>query len=174
MSNVIIKKGHHYSNEWPLSLWFCKQNKQIAKQVTFTSSCRYFIGEDQTDKNKLFGWSYGFHHKNSVRVGWFFNYQTSKIEVCLYVYTAGVLSKSKTIECEINTPYNITLSSDINGYNINYTLNVQKVQFLNEASNMESVSYNAVAKLPKWGYKLTAYFGGNRTAPHDINIEYAK
>ena len=82
---MIIKKNTHYAR--PLQLLkkllcirICKSRK-MSCEVVFTESCRYNVGKDQSDINKLFGFSIGMHHKNSVRVGWRYVPSADLIEI---------------------------------------------------------------------------------------------
>lgn len=170
---IKVYKGCHYSNEWPLS-FICHSKDKTRKEsgiYLFTKSCRYMIGADQTDKNKLFGWSYGIHHKNSVRCGWYYDIENDSIKLCLYVYDDGKVVKKEIAKgFNIGTYVEIRLEakSDDNGV-LEYCLtaatvgNYQRHQATYVVENKEG--------LPKWGYKLKVYFGGNRTAPHTIEID---
>ena len=82
-----IYRGMHYSlsflNFKPV---INKKHYYFRYNVKFYPSCRYNIGEDQSDINKLFGLSFGFHHNQSERIGWRYDRITDKIELLLYTY----------------------------------------------------------------------------------------
>ena len=70
----LVKRGWYYAIPLQLlkkllGIRICESRK-MSCEVSFTESCRYNVGKDQSDINKLFGFSVGMHHKNSVRVGW--------------------------------------------------------------------------------------------------------
>ena len=135
----------------------------------FNYSVKYDIGADQTDINKLFG--IGFfpsHHKNSARFGWAYNPDKRKIELYGYWYDNGV-RKSEYL-CDINfyTSYILTIDITRRCPRIRFTV-VQKDANYEKASKIVQVS-----KLPRLGYYLGLYFGGNQPAPHDINITIKK
>lgn len=172
MKTLKIRKGCHYSNELPkLICW--KNSKCLTKtrKYCFTESCIYDIGEDQTDKNKLFGWSYGLHHKNSVRVGWYYDSTFKCVKLCLYVYDNGnVYKKVISNGIGIGKNVNIRLVSQLNGIGlIKYSL-----EWFYDEGKIFKTSYltcRITDDLPNWGYTLCLYFGGNKTAPHDISVE---
>jgi len=139
MKTYLIKKGKHYS----LNIL----NKIIAIEKVkitfrFDESAIYNIeGDDMKDWNKLFGFSRGFHHHNSVRLGWRWNNNTSKIEITKYEYIDGV---RKYYDPILSINPNETHSLEI------------------EIANKNSC---------KLGYSLHPFFGGNVPAPHDVRIQ---
>ncbi len=73
----------------------------ITKDFIFEQSAIYqFNDEDQHDVNKLFGFSVGWHHKNSYRFGWRPSADLTKIEIVAYEYRNGVRVPTMPI-CEI-------------------------------------------------------------------------
>lgn len=155
----------------------------------FDHSAKYDIGADQTDINKLFGLSFvqgwravlvwlnvitvglllrNLHHKNSARFGWVYNPDKKKVEIHGYWYNKG--ERKSEYLCDVNfyTSYILTIDIAYNHPRIRFTV-VQK------DANYEKVSkIIEVSKLPRISYYLGLYFGGNRTAPHDINITIKK
>lgn len=149
---MIIKKGTHKS-------WQCPElivNKDvISYMVRFDDSCRYNIGPDQGDINKLFGVGYfPHHHRNSVRVGWNYLPQTDKIRLYAYWYNKGV--KGWHYMHSVNIGDYVYPSIHINRGT--HTIDVQGKRLMIECKG-------------SLGYLLGPYFGGNQTAPHDINLE---
>ena len=64
---MIIRKGTHYASPLQLlkkllGIHICKSRK-MSCEVSFTESCRYNVGKDQSDINKLFG----FHSVYTTR-----------------------------------------------------------------------------------------------------------
>lgn len=162
-----IKKGRHRATPLRFGIYWNKED--ISRQVMFDHSAKYDIGPDQTDINKLFG--IGFfpgHHKNSARFGWVYNPDKKKVELHGYWYDKG----QRKIEylCDVNfyTSYILTIDITYNYPRIRFTV-VQK------DANYEKVSKIVeVSRLPRLSYYLGLYFGGNRTAPHDINVTIKK
>jgi hypothetical protein len=143
------------------------QKKFLQYDVMFDKSAMYYHGDiDQYDINKLFGLSYGFHHKNSVRFGWrSVGHYASKIEILAYCYIDGVRVKEENDNLFIGIV-------DIDRF-YTYRINVSENSFTFNIFNEGQVLGNKEIThkgLPFWGYNLYPYFGGNRKAPHDINI----
>lgn len=64
-----IRKGGRYA--WPPSVLFHKGKTSDNFQVEFSKESAVDIPEDlENDWSKLRGWSYGYHMRNSIRVGW--------------------------------------------------------------------------------------------------------
>jgi hypothetical protein len=155
----IVKQGKHNFTPRRIGLDF---RKSWQVHVSFDPSCKYDIGDDQTDINKLFGVTYitwqsllwcirnrkPLHHYNSWRLGWW--YDGHKFVVNYYMYVEGV--RTTGYICSTN-------------YMTSRLINVEK---LNTAISFGDVFIRADFKgLP---LKLGGYFGGNRTAPH--RMEY--
>lgn len=160
----IIKGFHYCFNFLNFKPYFCKESLQSSYKVKFTQSCRYIIGKDQTDVNKLFGFSYGFHHNQSDRIGWRYNNITNKIELLLYSYECKKRYSFLLKSFDINEDIIIKLSVDLKE---DYRSIIIEI-------NNKRISYFLKHKQTFWGYTLGSYFGGNRTAPHNILIDIAK
>jgi hypothetical protein len=143
----------------------------ITKQVTFNKSAIYqFHDEDQYDINKLFGLSYGMHHTNSTRFGWrSLGVYSSMIEIVAYCYVDGKRVEEDGTNLyigmvDINKPYTFHITVTDEDYNfsiIDFTGDDFKVV------GSKTITHNGI---PKLGYHLYPYFGGNRAAPHNITI----
>ena len=168
-----IFKGYHYP--FPLDFGGLKSIVGIFRPkdcysfsgvYKFDKSCEYSLdGGDQSDVNKLVGISFGFHHKNSVRVGW--RYKDGVIEICYYAY-----QNSKRL------PTIVIGTVDLDSLftlDINIGRRSKNVEILLRAQNREPVIKTFVYELPSnktyLSYGLGIYFGGNRTAPHTMTIE---
>ena len=163
---MIIKKNTHYARPLQLlkkllGIHICKSRK-MSCEVSFTESCRYNVGKDQSDINKLFGFSIGMHHKNSVRVGWRYVPSADLIEIVSYVYRNGERLQEQNIDfVQFNNK-------------VNYTIELRN----------DGAVYFCAGKRWRVGefirtkgrfflsYPLSLYFGGNCYAPHDMNINY--
>jgi len=158
-----IPSGKHYSRPWCLDFWY--NRKSFTWKVRFTESCRYDLkSDDQYDTNKLCGVGYfpGFHHVDSARFGWRYWPSTGWIELIAYCYVdKGRIIKNLAF-CEIGKEYHLQL----NCAEHNYIFNVIDPVFDKPIGGI------TVSHAPKkLGYGLYPYFGGNRTAPHEIKIE---
>lgn len=156
-----VLKGWHFSIPHPLSLHYGKEEE--TKEVTFDASCLYEPLDSEHDYNKLFGWSFGFHHRNSVRVGW--RSQGNQIELILYVYEDGKRCDTDIpgILCDIGKKYRVTLRR----IKDEYWLSVVDTESL-----LYRFQWRPCSKTikPTWGYKLGLYFGGQKPAPHTIKV----
>jgi len=143
------------------------QQKFLQYNIKFDKSSIYqFHTEDQYDINKLFGLSYGMHHTNSVRFGWrSLGTYSSKIEILAYCYVDG----KRIVEGSNNLYIAMIDLNKFYTFRINVGENCYKLSIFDNMFNVGSVEipHNY---LPFWGYHLYPYFGGNRNAPHDINI----
>ena len=130
--------------------------KFIAK---FDSSAIYTTQDpsNQYDINKLYGFSdnNAQHHQFSARFGW--RWSDQKLRLFGYVYNNGVRDSRELgvvpIGAEINCGIKISSTAYI------FTLNGTTDSLLRSATTVKAE-----------GYKLYPYFGGNETAPHEINI----
>lgn len=147
--------------------FYCTTKKHLEKKliVRFTNSCRYTLpNEDQNDVNKLFGFSYGFHHIDSDRIGWRYNLGNQKIEIVLYSYECGKRKPTQHITwANIDEEVSISISIDFN--------DVYKGRSV--CIKVNDIWINKMYKYKnKWIiYTLGNYFGGNNRAPHTIKIE---
>jgi hypothetical protein len=153
---MTIKKGTHA----PLRLPKLITNKQIlAYNVTFTDSCRYSIGKDQDDINKLFGIGYfPHHHYRSVRVGWNYDDDFGTISLFSYWYKDWTRDLKYICSVDINEPIDILMDigKDIHTIQVN------------------NVRHHLLIPSHPVGFLLRPYFGGNQKAPHDITIKLTK
>lgn len=153
IKKTIIKEGTHAPFRIPKLIL----NPYVLEhKVTFTESCRYDIGEDQTDINKLFGIGYfPFHHINSVRIGWAYNISTDTIKIYAYWYKNKERKWLFLRDLNIGQPNTFKIS----------IREKEHVIFFNQ-------SFGVSIDVPGQpiGYLLRPYFGGNKKAPHDITI----
>ena len=128
---------------------------QIAYKVQFTPSCRYDIGVEQSDINKLFGIGYlPSHHRNSVRFGWRYDKASDMIEILAYWYKNGVREWRSLKFIAIGARYPMVLMR------------------LGDIHELWIGAERHIVDVPSQqvGFLLRPYFGGNMTAPHDITI----
>ena len=167
---MIIKRNTHAPFRMPKLLI---KPEALRYEVEFTESCRYRFGtDDDADVNKLFGIAFitwgsfwfviknllrgkvkALHHYNSVRWGWRYNALSGNIELLEYCYINGNRSINYITYCRINGKHQLWIDqSSLGGWEL---------------------SSEYVYKMPNtWlCYELHTYFGGNRTAPHDMEIK---
>ncbi len=162
-----IKKGRHYSFSNIFSrLHFWRGTspgsvKPLWVPFSIDASCYYqYKNTDDLDINKLFGFSFGKHHENSIRIGWKPNFRmTNHFDLVFYLYNDG-----KRITESFAT---------IHKAGVEYTIKIECIKSLNFVS-FELISPSGLSitkktvpfKFPdkKWGYFLWFYFGGNKPA----------
>ena len=111
MKKYVIRKGKHNVKRFPKILW---NIRAINLCFRFDSSAIYKTQNplNQNDWNKLFGFSRGYHHHNSIRLAWRWNPKIEKIELAKYMYKKGSrsyeiigatdINQSKTVKLEFN------------------------------------------------------------------------
>lgn len=152
---MIIRKGTHAPFRFPC----ITDSPELVHKITFTESCRYDIGAEQADVNKLFGIGYfPHHHKRSVRFGWRYDLAGGMIEVVAYWYMRGERYFLPMGLVSIGSPHVYVIRRHENMHQL-YLDNRPPLELPVPGSH--------------WGYLLRPYFGGNMTAPHDIEIKFA-
>ena len=156
--NRHVDKGKHRFTPAPFGL---TATDIISKAVCFDYSCKYDLkGDDQLDINKLFG--VGFfphHHRNSARFGWRWNIRTQKVELLGYVYNRGKRIVKPLGEAKLGEMVRLSITIEGTGYG-----------FIIQRNNIPAVHEFIEGRTFFIGYKLGAYFGGNRPAPQKMNI----
>ncbi|MCQ2608766.1 MAG: hypothetical protein MJ197_08785 [Bacteroidales bacterium] len=158
--NYLIKKGHHYATPLELVKKFlgirCAVNRVVPATVVFSPNCRYDVGCDQSDINKLYGFSIGCrHHKNSARIGWRYVPKEDKIELVTYCYRNGVRLAEKHLQwCDFGLEYKTHIVS-----HDNRVVFLSKNNVIDEQMEVKGISY-----------PLSLYFGGNCKAPNNMNV----
>ena len=153
---MIIHKNTHAPLRLPRLLI---KPKLLAYRVGFTESCRYDIGRDQGDINKLFGVGYfPSHHENSVRVGWNYDIVSGKINIFAYWYAEGKRGWQYLRSVDLGVVYYFKMYIDGDMHRL----------------DIAGRNYQVDVKSTSICYLLRPYFGGNKTAPHDIVIDIKK
>ena len=156
-----IKQGKHRFTPYIFGVTFRKHWKLA---ISFDPSCKYDIGQDQKDINKIFGVGYiswdaikwciknrkPLHHYNSWRIGW--HYDGYRIQLMYYCYVKGQRR-----------------SGNINKANI-FELKKINVELWHKAVNFGDTTI--VCDFKGIPFKLGGYFGGNRTAPHGMEYYF--
>jgi len=182
---MVIRKGKHYASRNLLPA-FRIGTRVDRRRVMFPPSCRYDIGKDQTDVNKLYGVAYvsfaaiifvlksylsaianrdlklvkSLHHYNSVRFGWWYNPIIDKIEFYSYCYNKG----ERSYEHLASIPFSMYVDCVINPLD-DYR---HELKLFKETGYLASMSVQVETS---WlSYELGPYFGGDIPAPHDFQI----
>ena len=151
---MIIKANTHAPLRLPEIIG---QSRILRYAVEFTPSCRYKIGGDQSDINKLFGIGYfPYHRLNSVRFGWRYT-SNDHIDIFAYWYKDGERSWKMMGQVPIGREHIFVLTPGLT----NHTLQVYG----------RGMACTVPVYRQGWGYLLRPYFGGNQKAPHDIEIK---
>ncbi len=132
---------------------------ELKFNVKFDSSAIYVTQNpaNQIDINKLYGFSdnNADHHSFSARFGWRWN--NNALRLFGYIYNDGIRSFKELGVVNIGEENycSIKIKDSIYIFNLN-----------NKADTLprKSTTQNAI------GYRLYPYFGGDETAPHNINI----
>lgn len=157
-----IKKNRHYSG---LHFNLNYNKKIMQREVVFSNNCKYIFDDvDRFDINKLFGFSEGLHHKNSARFGWLYNPHNDMMELHAYVYADGVRDLKDTFICAVN--FSVSLNLLIEAKEDHYLFTVIAGSFRNTYT--KKMARGKATK--KYGYDLYPYFGGNKKAPHEMDI----
>ena len=158
---MVIKhiKGTHFSIPPQLGIYFGDQ-KHIW-EVEFTDAAYDLQGEDQWDWNKLLGISYSINaQKESAMVGWRYNTQTQKFELCAYCHVDGKRIYTKKL-FEVKAGWKFVVSIEVkDGY---YLFSMVGV------SHTEPFYHNR-----KVSRRVNSWFGGNQKAPRTIKIKIEK
>jgi hypothetical protein len=147
-----IKSGSHKSSHF-LNY---TDKKSFSFFIKFDESCVYKTIDptNQEDVNKLIGISDGLSHlKNSARFGW--RYLNGRLEILGYTHFNGVFAFEKICDIEIGKEYQCDLEI---GEDYRFSVGDKEI------------SMKRFPKKSGFNYYLWPYFGGNETAPHDINI----
>ncbi len=151
-----IEKGKHHSTRKISSL----QTDGIHFIARFDESAIYETktSENQYDINKLLGFSdvNSHHQDNSARFGW--RWAEGSLQIFSYAYLNG----ERVSEYLGDVPLN---------QDIEFLLLMTDDSYVFSVNGGEEVSINRKVKRSKGlAYMLYPYFGGDETAPHDINI----
>ena len=152
----IISQGQHYANQ---NAFQPVEYDELKFAVKFDSTAVYqtAVSANQEDINKLYGFSdnNAEHQQFSARFGW--NWARESLRLYAYVYNNGERSFREITSIQIDKEYSCSIK--VSGDHYIFSAN-------NVIVEMSRSSKTSKAE----GYKLYPYFGGNETAPHDINI----
>lgn len=149
---------------------FLYRNKQrtivYSKRAYFTTSCLYRLNENYDQVNKLFGFSEGYHHWNSARIGWRC-VDGVNIELLAYCYIDGERIIKPLLACKPNTWVFCNIQNQDSRYIFKAFNSKEKLASVVVEKNSKR-SFYSFFKL--FIYNLYPYFGGKISAPRDMNI----
>ena len=158
----VIQKGKH--NSFRIPSFYSSKPDRLEGSFRFLPSAWYARPDsniDWMDLNKLLGVSFGFHQQDSLRIAWrpIFE-QEGIIELFSYRYNEGnrTFETMGRVETDQTHAYQILLMRQQN-----------EAIFQIEGLEPKKVAMTYPGK--SWGYCLFPYFGGDLTAPQDIEIE---
>ncbi len=174
LKKFLIKKGNHYAFHFP-KFHFGKKN-EFEVRFIFNTGCKYDLGgDDNYDINKLWGVSFGLHHKNSFRIGWnSAGVDTNiisphvmgdkSIALFCYIYNNGV----RTYE-----QIGVINEENLGKWKVKFDFDNNRIALSNGFSDAAPKYFPFKFPKFKWGYYLFPYFGGNQEAPNDKIIYLA-
>ena len=170
MKTLNILKGFHRPfSLLPACFSNIKLNRRInhiwSREYIFDESCEYLLDNgDQYDWNKLYGWTFGALgiHNDSIRIVWRYNPITKLIELASYYYIDGKRLYFQLATCKIGEKIKTS---------IEVLDNKTRITITTDKTYIKLMDFNeSVKRKPLFGCGL--YFGGNRTAPHNITVRY--
>ncbi len=135
----------------------------LSFEVLFPRSAAYLTADpsNQLDWNKLLGITTPWIHRNSIRLGWRWLPAEGKMELGFYGYARGRRIEQALAKVDLDTWVPVTLRLHNGG------LSAEAAGARYE--HHEHLGLAAI--LPALTVILeTAYFGGDETAPHDIDV----
>ena len=165
MERWVIRKGWHTSLS---NIWMRLLPKTGARSITYNfmfEKDSWFPAKDPDDFdiNKLCGFSFGYHHKNSVRVGWTPMFSTpGNFTLYFYIYNNGERIYKTFANVKPGTEYDLTIYFDDD--KVFFEMKSEK------SPDITSTSEKFVLPGFRLGYYLWPYFGGNKTAPKRISM----
>lgn len=150
----VIPKGWHFALP-PIPKLY--KSDYLKWKVKFTNSCKYSIGQDQADWNKLVGVSNHLNPKiDSVRFVWRYLIDDDVFEIAVYKEVS-----------------NIFFARPLTTVKAGETLNLEMTfhKSLNNIYVAANHSSTYIVFCPKkWLIGCHPYFGGNIPAPHTISL----
>lgn len=160
MSWFTHKEGEH-SSGLHLRSFIPRRKKDFKWVASLNHTCKYDHGDaDQYDWNKLCGVAFSiFAVRHSVMFGWRYNKQADRFEIAFYAHDGAGVSNRKMVKiAEVKTFEPIQLKMKLNRSFVDVWVNGEKNTFFLKK------------KLPRFKRLVFPWFGGNRPAPHTMNI----
>lgn len=170
----IIRKGRHRSGFYFSPILRKESVESVSRVVGINQSMLYNFGSiDNWDVNKLWGYSFGFHHRNSIRMGWSVSSENEGKRIQLYAY---IYNRGKRIIIKISDPI-LPAEKD---YFVKTSICIER----DDRIRVDLIDYKGIfcsESIPfivpsgcYWGYWLFPYFGGNKCATHDVRVPIYK
>ena len=174
MKNLTIKRGRHrpfsFIPPFLRNLRIDRRRSQIVGYtLRFNENCEYLLDDkDQYDWNKLYGWGFNNHKKDSVRLVWRYNSYRKVIEIAPYVYKSGirVLPHISNI-CDVKINERVETSIEVLDNDACVTIRPESGGSFRYTFKFENCSKKVL-------FGCWFYFGGNRTAPQNLTISFSK
>ncbi len=138
--------------------------RSINGSVKFTN-CVYQLDKgDQYDWNKLTGISFNPLNpaQNAIMVGWRWNPTINKVQVCAYFNVNGTIVSPEIVLGPILNANPTDL--------VNFEINYNKVTIWVGNEKIEVDVPKALKKSYLTSFRIQPYFGGNRPAPNDLEL----
>ena len=152
-----ITKGAHYATN---NVYQPLETSELKFIVKFDSTAIYtsLTQGNQYDINKLYGFSDNNmkHHSYSARFGWSWNHEALRLYG--YVYNNGVVASKELAVIPIGKEVSCSIKVTNHTYEF----------FINDVRKGTLDRYATTSKAV--GYRLYPYFGGDETAPHNVDI----
>ena len=164
MKPYLIKKGNHYCLH-PIKLHY--DRKRLITEFMFPDSCAYDLhSKDQFDWNKVVGLGFGFnHHHNSYRIGARFDPLSRKMELGHYYYNHKLRHDTSMVFVKLNQHIKSDISFSRSDNTIWNRIYVGTDGRWTEVYN--NTLFFDFRKVPRWGFFLYPFQGGNEPAQHD-------
>lgn len=145
---------------------------QLSFRFKFSSSCLYpIVDKDDYAVNKLYGFSYGCHHANSIRIGWRPSLSDDrKIEIFSYIYNNKQRSFESLASIHLERWYIMKISVLKEYGKVCFKLKTEKSEGVEYLITSQSYQHFVMPKF-RLGYMLRPFFGGEKVAPHDMQFE---
>ena len=139
-------------------------SRELHFQVSFGDGVRYTTADpqNQSDWNKLLGFTTNRIHKNSIRLGWSWNPATQRVRLGYYGYLDGARVMPQLTSVALGEWADVTIRFDDGGM----SLSVNGV----EHSERGSLGIASWVPVSTW-FLRTAYFGGDEKAPHTMDLD---
>ncbi len=151
-----IPQGQHYATQ---NAYQAVEYDELKFTVKFDSSAVYQTTDpvNQEDINKLYGFSdnNADHQQFSARFGW--NWARNALRLYAYIYNNGERASQEITSIQIGNDYTCSIKVSTDHYI--FSVNNSTIEMPRSSTTAEAV-----------GYKLFPYFGGDETAPHEIDI----
>lgn len=165
-----ISKGKHFSRSKGSVKINLEEDRTLKFIANFTPSCLYELSNNNTQINKLYGFSCGRHHNYSARIGWrCADKETGQIELYAYWYDGSDSHKSQYLGYTyINTPVKLQIKATKHSFDFILYDNIHHDSVENQINAWLEDKRNCTFMTR---FKLFPYFGGQQPAPHDMVIE---